>query len=303
MTTSNKDLPPIDINSTPQFKLAVRIVNKELEMNLDERDFHGDIYEKTHQLCEEIRNKVDIKGGFSLTKSPQAFKTINLKLKEETLSPDDIKTYFNDDRFCNFCWSLLYISKRRRTEPFPTVNHDYEISLIKKLSDDLMINGLNIKQRKNNLINCIQNSNTTINEKMDVINIFNSIWISSVGKEVSLEWVDRNNINDCRWCYEYMINSKILDEIFKPTEHDYFWALTAAIDLAIEPNKIELTMLKMKKSFSQRKYREKHPELKAYSIKMAKETKDKLDKIAIKSDKKIHEIIEKLINQEYHSLV
>ena len=59
----------------------------------------------------------------------------------------------------------------------------------------------------------------------------------------------------------------------------------------------------MKKSFSQRKYREKHPELKAYSIKMAKETKDKLDKIAIKSDKKIHEIIEKLINQEYRSLV
>jgi len=310
MFTSKKYPLSLDINSIQQFNLAVRIVNMEFNLNLNERDFFGDFDERTHQLCLEIKKGKDINcGGYKEINSNKIFKKVNSILNESMLSNEDIKTHFNDDRFCNFCWSIIYNLKVNNTEPpvknfelFPNTDRvDRKISPI--LYGPFTLSALNIKQRRKTLIDCIQYSDTTIHEKKSALDGFIGIWEESLGRDESLKWLDQNNTDDCKWCYEYMINSKLLKDIFKPSEHDYFWALAAAIDLTLEPRDIKLLMLQMKKSFSQRKYREKHPELKAYSIKMTQETKDKLDEIVSKKDKKIHKIIEELIEREYRSLV
>lgn len=294
----NKHLLPINVNSMAQFNIAIEIINKELNKNISSKEFDRDFHIATDQLfCFLENNGID---------TQLIAKTINKKLDECLLSKDDINIYFNDYRYCNFCWSVIYelekkeLNRRLGLEEPDVLLPDRVCNQLKIiLSGQLSTYGSNIEQRRNNLINCIQQSYSNLNEKIEVIRFLNELWENSLGRKIDLDWIDKKNIHDCKWCYEYMINSNIITESFKPMEQDYFWALAAAIDIASDANNLELLIIKMKKAFSQRKYREKNHELKTYSIGMNQSTKKKLDELVKSKKMRIHEVIEDLINNEH----
>lgn len=294
----NKHLLPINVNSMAQFNIAIEIINKELNKNISSKEFDRDFHIATDQLfCFLENNGID---------TQLIAKTINKKLDECLLSKDDINIYFNDYRYCNFCWSVIYelekkeLNRRLGLEEPDVLLPDRVCNQLKIiLSGQLSTYGSNIEQRRNDLINCIQQSYSNLNEKIEVIRFLNELWENSLGRKIDLDWIDKKNIHDCKWCYEYMINSNIITESFKPMEQDYFWALAAAIDIASDANDLELLIIKMKKAFSQRKYREKNHELKTYSIGMNQSTKKKLDELVKSKKMRIHEVIEDLINNEH----
>ena len=294
----NKHLLPINVNSMAQFNIAIEIINKELNKNISSKEFDRDFHIATDQLFRLLENnEID---------TQLIAKTINKKLDECLLSKDDINIYFNDYRYCNFCWSVIYklekkeLNRRLGLEEPDVLLPDRVCNQLKIiLSGQLSTYGSNIEQRRNDLINCIQQSYSNLNEKIEVIKFLNELWGESLGRKIDLDWIDKKNTHDCKWCYDYMINSNIITESFKPMEQDYFWALAAAIDIASDANDLELLMIKMKKAFSQRKYREKNHELKTYSIGMNQSTKKKLDELVKSKKMRIHEVIEDLINNEH----
>lgn len=294
----NKHLLPINVNSMAQFNIAIEVINKELNKNISSKEFDRDFHIATDQLFRLLENnEID---------TQLIAKTINKKLDECLLSKDDINIYFNDYRYCNFCWSVIYelekkeLNRRLGLEEPDVLLPDRVCNQLKIiLSGQLSTYGSNIEQRRNDLINCIQQSYSNLNEKIEVIKFLNELWGESLGRKIDLDWIDKKNTHDCKWCYDYMINSNIITESFKPMEQDYFWALAAAIDIASDANDLELLIIKMKKAFSQRKYREKNHELKTYSIGMNQSTKKKLDELVKSKKMRIHEVIEDLINNEH----
>jgi hypothetical protein len=71
------------------------------------------------------------------------------------------------------------------------------------------------------------------------------------------------------------------------------------IDLADNLDRKALLIDKMKKAWSQKKFREKSNGKKPYSISMTQNTKQKLNALAEEHEMKINEMVELLIQNEY----
>ena len=118
--------------------------------------------------------------------------------------------------------------------------------------------------------------------------------------------LDKKNQNQCEWAWNYLVSDYSLNtgyiNPFLPLEAHS--AVIACLDhwSPYSPAEKELFLIKMKKSWGQKKHRDKQVDRKSYNFVLNVNTKEKLDKLAIKHDKKKNEMIEFLINNEFNKL-
>ncbi|MEZ8025468.1 hypothetical protein [Vibrio sp. 1F255] len=128
-------------------------------------------------------------------------------------------------------------------------------------------------------------------------------FVSPYGLEDYLNIQDKEQ---CEWAIESLKKNQFISEIsniFIPTDDlDYYFFSLAIFDLIDNKRDKELLLLKMRKAWTQKKYRSKENGKRAYSISLSPDTKDKLDKIVDLKDGKICNAIERLVSEEYDKL-
>ncbi|ELR66131.1 hypothetical protein C942_00317 [Photobacterium marinum] len=228
-----------------------------------------------------------------------------------------IKTY-ESEKICNQDWFWLSAVDERAINwawGYIQLNKDKEI-YSRKLKIETAINKLNLNKldpdtattlaRRNCLIESFQETNAQIEERKIIAKDLLREWEYILNKKGLESLIDRYNEKQCEWALSYLKEIRTTNHsrrLFKSinNKEKYFSAI-ALFDLINDDRDKELILMKMRKAWTQYKYRSKQNGKKSYSISMSKTTKSKLDKIVEHTNSKICDTIERLINDEYERL-
>lgn len=251
-----------------------------------------------HLLIKEIEknNRINIEDILEKIK--------NHLIKKELMDSALLLFEKNDNRVFNWAWCFL----KRKIEIKQKNNENFHIELFSKPPyiyenlDNRFLEILNssIEERKDAVIKLIENSKTSNDEKITLIEELKNNWSVVFKKNINIKWLDSHETENIKWIYNYIKESSLLELPFEPTsDSDYYWASLAAIDMCNNDKALELLLLKLKKTLSQKKYREKESDRKFYSIGMTEETKKQLDTIVKIKKSRINLVIEELISNEF----
>jgi len=110
-------------------------------------------------------------------------------------------------------------------------------------------------------------------------------------------WLKRSDQKQLEWALTYLVNHG-QPSIFTPfVNKDYFAAILTSFDrMFVEDNyRAELFILKMRKTWSQKKYRDSGKAKKAYYLSLSKDTRLMLDQLARQQGISSSEVVESLI--------
>ncbi|MGR5151292.1 hypothetical protein [Photobacterium swingsii] len=210
----------------------------------------------------------------------------------------------NQTRAINWKWGYLQLNKQVR------INSRYR-------KNDIDLDKLNIaalkssshtpEERYNQIIRSFEENSTSLQTLEEIENELLFKWHKVKDHNEFVSFLDINNDIQCKWVIEHLNKqravSRKLKSLFKPTfDKDNYWCAIAIFDLIDDIRDKELLLIKMRKAWTQKKYRSKENSKKAQTISMSPDTKRKLDEIVAQTDGKICDTIERLINEEYKQL-
>ena len=161
--------------------------------------------------------------------------------------------------------------------------------------------------------------NTThINFKIDLINNIEERWRTVSDKDNYSNWLNKNSEEQIEWTKDYLkkdgkYNSLIRDRVSLEETRGTILASLDLIDLPvfnesknsyishISTDRKERIIDKMKRAWSQQKYRDAGKTKKLYHLPLTKMSKDRLDKMALVQDTTSTAILDMLINSAYEA--
>ncbi|WP_445403599.1 hypothetical protein [Acinetobacter vivianii] len=188
-----------------------------------------------------------------------------------------------------------------------------------KSNDRLIIFIINSLIKNNNIIYL----NTTLTENYDCLielldNFFlspkqiklnqlqkiRSIWSNLQSNKKDTDWIDKKNINQINWVWDYLKKTYKLEYFqIKPINHlQHYNCILANIDLLgsnNSPEAKELYLLKMKKTWSQKKYRDSEKYKKSYHIPLTTQRHNELENLAGFLNKSIPDTLDSIIKETY----
>lgn len=168
-------------------------------------------------------------------------------------------------------------------------NFQYPIGLNSNLYEDLIFNLDYLKIEINSKINFIQNKRVE--------------WPRIQTSEKDIKWLMPDNTIQLKWAWEYMI--KFGKTVFVPyppiLAKEYYDLILASLDQMTygNPSDKKLFLDKMKKTWSQKKFRDSGKAKKPYHIPLTKTTQAQLEKLAEFKNLRKDQVIEELILKEY----
>lgn len=175
-------------------------------------------------------------------------------------------------------------------------------------------------ERLNQIIYCFDISNDYEqssrfhSKKKNFLNSKKIEWSSIQNRSDIFKWLDKNNGVQCQWAWEYMESSSGFLRIFGDALVTSFLSpdhTTSEIYLAVctaynawDPRSSDtktLFMQKMRKAWSQKKFRSKNEENAPLNTYIKKELKQNLDWLAEWDNKNLKDVLERLIRQEYEA--
>ncbi|WP_233407609.1 hypothetical protein [Marinomonas spartinae] len=139
-------------------------------------------------------------------------------------------------------------------------------------------------------------------QQQALIGLLREQWQTVLLDKSVVDWLEEENLLQWKWAWKYLenITQRPLKKAWEPIDdQQLYMAIIATFDLADNPDRKALLVDKMKKAWSQKKFREKTNGKKPYSISMTLSTKQQLDVIAKEKGLKINDTIEELIKKEY----
>ncbi|MGO2234905.1 hypothetical protein B6N13_05850 [Marinomonas sp. UCMA 3892] len=262
------------------------------------RNLRGDsLAERIKKLNEELENLINKK------RAPQNFATqMRMAFKANQLSSN----YFRwidkkNERLCNWAWCYLKsITKNSGIEP--------EQNPIKE-NPFLLLSGKAFNTERSNaadrhidILDAFYNGEADTQQQQDLLEKLKAKWQEIRLNEIIVNWLEVNNPSQWAWAWSYLqnITQRPLKQAWIPTtEAEKKAAVIATIDLSDNVDRKALIIDKMKKAWSQKKFREKSSGKKPYSISMTLNTKQKLNALAEEKNMKINEMVEYLVRNEY----
>ena len=228
----------------------------------------------------------------------------NKYLKSENIQQiKDLRNLLEPERFCNYIWLILMEIKYFKD--ISSSGYDYDVRL--KSSADSFLYNLDIRE-KSKLINSINIKQNLINELLtlrvetpEIIKLITEIKVEWNNRRTkNIKWFESADEDDSQWLYDKFQKENLIYSTLSPScKNDYHRCLSLLLDGAIDLNKRDLAIIKIKKAYSQKTYRRKNNDIKYYNIGMTDETKTKLDEMVEKKRIKIHQLIQDLINAAY----
>lgn len=123
--------------------------------------------------------------------------------------------------------------------------------------------------------------------------------------EKDSKWINKDNKNQLFWGWEYLQKfNKATNIFFRPqSNEDYYNAILASLDAMSYEHASDKKLFidRMKRTWSQKKFRDSGKAKKPYHIPLTKSTQTKLEKLAELKNKRKDQVIEDLIMKEYEA--
>ncbi|WP_335953685.1 hypothetical protein [Acinetobacter higginsii] len=146
-----------------------------------------------------------------------------------------------------------------------------------------------------------------INSKISFIQNKKREWESIKTPEKEIAWLDKSNKIQLRWTWEYL--NKFYKNInpFHPIQNneELYSAILASFDIQSYgiPSDKKLFMDRMKKTWSQKKFRDSGKAKKPYHLPLTKSTEKHLEKLAEIKNLSKSKVLEELIIKEYETMI
>ncbi|MEP0071853.1 MAG: hypothetical protein ABJE79_04060 [Marinomonas sp.] len=203
-----------------------------------------------------------------------------------------------DERLCNWLW--CYLKKATsQTEPEEVVKNE---SLLLLSAKAFQIERDTAAERQIDILDAFYHGEATASQQQEILELLKAKW-HETRQDVSVtNWLEDNNPTHWSWAWSYLQNNtqRPLEQAWLPSnDMEKRAAVIATLDLSDNVDRKALVIDKMKKAWSQKKFREKSSGKKPYSISMTLNTKQKLNAMAEEKGIKINEMIEYLVQNEF----
>ena len=204
-----------------------------------------------------------------------------------------------DERLCNWLWCYL-----KRLSKKPELDTDDAHNSLQLLSNKaFIIERETAAERQTDILTAFYDGEADQKQQQDILETLKVKWQDVQSRNTLINWLEENNPTQWRWAWSYLqnITQRPLEPAWVPhSDTEKKAAVIATIDLSDNVDRKELIIDKMKKAWSQKKFREKSSGKKPYSISMTLNTKQKLNALAEEKNMKINEMIEYLVRSEYN---
>ena len=283
-----------DIRKIRFYKKYIARKDKEFLFNLDELDENYISINKILFRC--IKN----------TRERNAFiNEMRTKYNSTVIQRNEFNWIKENDRYCYWVWINIRSVFNLGDEPFDKDQPPpafYDIAGISK-------SPTNMAERYNQIIEFFDYLNKNIDTKRNyLLYLKESLGIINYYSK-SFDWLSENDKEQCEWAFRYITtgNTNIFNSYIKISTwsaKEIYLAIIASFDTWYSSlAEKELFLIKIKKAWSQKKYRDETLKKKLLNTYISHDAKNKLDKLTKGSRRKINEVIEELINKEYEIAV
>ena len=253
--------------------------------------------ERVKKLNEEIENLISKK------RAPQNFASQMRTAFKASQLPFSYFRWIDkkDERLCNWAWCYLK-STTKHSEPESEQNQTTENLFLLLSEKAFNTERANASDRHMDILDAFYNGEADTQQQQDLLEELKAKWQEIRFNETIVNWLEENNPSQWIWAWSYLqnITQRPLKQAWIPaTEAEKKAAVIATIDLSDNVDRKALIIDKMKKAWSQKKFREKSSGRKPYSISMTLNTKQKLNALAEEKNMKINEMVEYLVGNEY----
>ena len=253
--------------------------------------------ERVNKLNEELDNLI------KKNRAPQNFSTQMRSAFKSTQLPSSYFRWLDkkDERLCNWAWCYLK-GKTKKTETDLEKDVIKESELLLLAEKAFNIERENAADRQSDILTAFYDGEADAQQQQDILDHLKSKWQDIRTNEGITHWFEENNPSQWAWAWSYLqnITQRPLEPAWIPSkDSEKKAAVIATIDLSDNVDRKALIIDKMKKAWSQKKFREKSSGKKPYSISMTLNTKQKLNALAEEKGMKINDMIEYLVKNEY----
>lgn len=225
-----------------------------------------------------------------------------------------LTNYINHQPQVENAVSYLIASVQNRLVSIDNLNwieeNDYRllIWLLNRLSTQynrlIIIHGIN-NPYKTFLYN-IDGINISIDEKILFLQNCFSFWNVNKLSDQEIKWLDPLNSEQLAWAWQYLAKHGLQIECFNFTYNDQskYMSILACLDNLSygTPESKELILLKMKKTWSQKKFRDSGKAKKPYHLPLTEETQKQLEELAKLKNMNKSKVLEAIILKEFNEL-
>ena len=253
--------------------------------------------ERVNKLNEELDNLI------KKNRAPQNFSTQMRSAFKSTQLPSSYFRWLDkkDERLCNWAWCYLKgKTKKTETDLEKDIIKDSELLLLAEKA--FTIERENAADRQSDILTAFYDGEADAQQQQDILDHLKSKWQDIRANEGITHWFEENNPSQWAWAWSYLqnITQRPLEPAWIPSkDSEKKAAVIATIDLSDNVDRKALIIDKMKKAWSQKKFREKSSGKKPYSISMTLNTKQKLNALAEEKGIKINDMVEYLVKNEY----
>ena len=253
--------------------------------------------ERVNKLNEELDNLI------KKNRAPQNYSTQMRSAFKSTQLPSSYFRWLDkkDERLCNWAWCYLK-SKTKTTETDLEKDVIKESELLLLAEKAFNIERENAADRQSDILTAFYDGEADAQQQQDILDHLKSKWQDIRTNEGITHWFEENNPSQWAWAWSYLqnITQRPLEPAWIPSkDSEKKAAVIATIDLSDNVDRKALIIDKMKKAWSQKKFREKSSGKKPYSISMTLNTKQKLNALAEEKGMKINDMVEYLVKNEY----
>ncbi|MHA3981033.1 hypothetical protein [Acinetobacter venetianus] len=223
-----------------------------------------------------------------------------------------LTNYINHQPQVENAVSYLIASVQNRLVSIDNLNwieeNDYRllIWLLNRLSTQynrlIIIHGIN-NPYKTFLYN-IDGINISIDEKILFLQNCFSFWNVNKLSDQEIKWLDPLNSEQLAWAWQYLAKHGLQIECFNFTYNDQskYMSILACLDNLSygTPESKELILLKMKKTWSQKKFRDSGKAKKPYHLPLTIETQAQLEELAKLKNMNKSKVLEAIILKEFN---
>ena len=253
--------------------------------------------ERVKKLNEELESLINKK------RAPQNFASQMRSAFKASQLPSHYFRWIDkkDERLCNWAWCYLK-SAIQDTESATTHGALEENPFLLLSAKAFATERSSAGERYLDVLDAFYNGEADTNQQEELLEVLKVKWQEIRFNESIVNWLEENNPTQWAWAWSYLqnITQRPLKQAWIPTtETEKKAAVIATLDLSDNVDRKALIIDKMKKAWSQKKFREKSSGKKPYSISMTLNTKQKLNALAEEKNMKINEMVEYLVRNEY----
>lgn len=241
--------------------------------------------------CHDMEKRVDkLLAENHLEDKKDLARKLKISLPDFLTTEDRFSWIKNDDRVCLWIWLTL---KNDTLAVWQKPTKYIELTKLPQQPSGHT-------ERYDAIVQYIDVAIDTTAKTTSYMDLLKSSWNNRRSTKSNLSWINPEQPKQIEWCWEYLYKNPPFGHYVQqnPTNtHEKYLYCLAWFDTWQTPSSdtIELFLIKMKKAWSQKKFRDNQQERRTYSFSLKPGTREQLTQVANNHSMKDNEVLEKLI--------